>query len=157
MSDDQPEERQAARVITVNPAGQALLFETWDPDRPELPTKWISPGGGVDDGESLLEAAARELLEETGMTAQRMLGPLSVEDFIWTNQHGRTIHQFDHVFVGYVDSAELSFDGWTAWEREFMTHARWWDLADLEHGEIRYYPKNLLDLVRQAAAESGDG
>jgi 8-oxo-dGTP pyrophosphatase MutT (NUDIX family) len=31
---------------------------------------WCTPGGGLDDGESLSAGIARELLEETGITAQ---------------------------------------------------------------------------------------
>ena len=32
---------------------------------------WVMPGGGVDPGESIYEAAARELLEETGIAVDQ--------------------------------------------------------------------------------------
>src|SRR4051794_19183220 len=40
-----------------------------------IPGKWETPGGGMDDSDiSILHGVARELLEETGMTASR-IGP----------------------------------------------------------------------------------
>jgi len=38
------------------------------------PLNWQFPQGGVDEGESLLEAARRELQEETGATSVTLLG-----------------------------------------------------------------------------------
>ena len=74
-----PEEqyrRRSARVLLVNGAGQLLLFRFGrDADH-----CWIAPGGGVEEGESLSEAAARELREETGMrvTPAELGSPVAV-------------------------------------------------------------------------------
>lgn len=63
-----PIHRTSARVMPVSPSGEVLLLQGRDPARPD-DLHWVSIGGAVDPGETHVEAALRELLEETGIAA----------------------------------------------------------------------------------------
>ena len=59
----------AVGIIPVTKSGKIILLETW-----RYPSRKKSieiPLGGVDKGETLLQAAKRELLEETGLEAKK--------------------------------------------------------------------------------------
>ena len=60
----------AVNAVIVNDAGEVLL------QRASLDGLWCIPGGGIDPGEQPAEAAAREVLEETGLTIEpiRLVG-----------------------------------------------------------------------------------
>jgi 8-oxo-dGTP diphosphatase len=45
----------------------SLLLQLRDDKAPAYPNVWGLPGGAIEDGETPAEAAARELLEETGL------------------------------------------------------------------------------------------
>ncbi|UWP78761.1 NUDIX domain-containing protein [Dactylosporangium fulvum] len=64
--------RPAARIVCLDPAGRVLLLHWQDPS--DGSWLWEPPGGGIDPGETPLDAARRELVEETG------LDPAAVED-----------------------------------------------------------------------------
>jgi hypothetical protein len=61
-----PLERPSGRVIAVDPEGCVLLFRIDDPVDTKPPI-WITPGVGIESGESPAEAAVREFEEETGI------------------------------------------------------------------------------------------
>lgn len=75
---------------------EVLLIKRGKPPREG---EWSLPGGGVELGERLEDAALREIYEETGVTAE--LGPLvDVVDYIETTTDQQT--EFHYVLVDYL-------------------------------------------------------
>lgn len=54
----------SVNVVVVNDAGEILLIRRTDNDN------WALPGGAMDLGESLVDAAVRETLEESGVQVE---------------------------------------------------------------------------------------
>jgi 8-oxo-dGTP pyrophosphatase MutT (NUDIX family) len=54
----------SVNVVVVNDAGEILLIRRSDNDN------WAIPGGSIDLGESVAQAAIRETLEESGITCE---------------------------------------------------------------------------------------
>ena len=59
----EPRLRPATRALVLDDADRVLLVRMGDGDR----AVWVTPGGGVEPGETDDEAVRRELLEETGL------------------------------------------------------------------------------------------
>src|SRR5690348_9961343 len=139
-------ERVAGRVVVFDRDGCVLLFCGHDPGDPERGAFWFTPGGGCDDGESLADAARRELFEETGLALDE-LGPPRFErrtDFDFEGVHYR---QREHFFCVMVDRFELDNRGWTDIERRSVTGYRWWSRDDVALATETVYPENLGELI----------
>ncbi|MFG2109548.1 NUDIX hydrolase [Micromonospora chersina] len=85
---------EVALVLLVDASG-AVLLQHRDEHAPVSPNQWSLPGGGVEPGETPEEAARRELLEETGLTAGELrplwTGPRPYEEGF---PHTVTVHVF---------------------------------------------------------------
>jgi 8-oxo-dGTP diphosphatase len=60
---------------------------------PPLKGEWSVPGGAVEIGETLREAAAREACEETSLTVQ-VMDLLGVYDRVLRDPEGRTLYHY---------------------------------------------------------------
>ena len=144
-------ERVCARVLPVNPAGEVLLLHGWDPAAPDAPY-WFSIGGAIDPGESLVDAAVREMREETGILIQptALSAPIAREDAEFDWGTWRLVQ--DQTYFALALTAELtevSFDGLEPVERTSIDAAAWWTPRALE-ADGSAANVRLPEIMRQA-------
>lgn len=143
--------RVTARVLPVSPDGAVLLLEEQDPAVPGA-RYWSSIGGATDPGESLRDAAVRELHEEAGIVvpADSLVGPV---------HRGETAYSWngvdyvgDHTYYALPMSrdVEVSFDLLEPEEVGNVLGAGWWTPAELLEGVV-LRPPHLPGIARSAA------
>lgn len=97
--------RQAARAVILDPGGRVLLLKARDPFDPRKGSWWELPGGGMEPGESSGSAAAREVVEETGLTSVEM-GPCLWQHDAQFVFAGLRFDQLEHIHVAYFAGSE---------------------------------------------------
>jgi 8-oxo-dGTP pyrophosphatase MutT (NUDIX family) len=140
--------RETARVFLTNPAGQLLLMLThWDPGT-GLPPRWLTPGGGIDAGEAVIDAAVRELFEETGMVVSpEDLGQVvHTIDFLmdWDENRFETGRAYFYS-LAVTEDFQLDNAAWTIDEHRDVIEWRWWSVSELIASGERVGPPGLLE------------
>ncbi len=148
--------RETARIVLLNPENEVFLLNTHFDPEVRLPPRWITPGGGIDAGETVLDAAIRELREETGL----LVSPEQLGEQIWQTD-GRWNWgdgQNHHTYVDYffqlkleelgLSSWTLDDSGWTDDERRDVLEHRWWNLAELNDSGEQVGPHGLAEFLQ---------
>jgi 8-oxo-dGTP pyrophosphatase MutT (NUDIX family) len=140
--------RTAARAILLTPDREILLLRIQPPGGGDL--FWITPGGGLELGESAEQGLRRELKEELG-----------IEDFafgprVWRRQHTYTwaeqrICQLEEYFI--VTSPRFDLQMCDPIEMAVVERMRWWPVTELAQAHERLTPLSLAGIVASYLAE----
>ena len=137
------EVRSAARLVLFDESRRVLLLRHNDGHGREF---WATPGGGLEPGETVEQAARREAAEELGATNVELT-------LLWTGNTqfrfgDRTISQTETFFLVTEHARLLGPEVEEAHRVEGILEARWWTLEDIESSGEMIFPTDLVNRVR---------
>ena len=140
--------RATSRVLLIDPSGAVLMFLQYGKDH-EVRPRWITPGGGVDPGESHDQAAIREVFEETGLALESVPAAFLEGDFA-PDQRWHPYQRGHWAWYDVrVDRFAPTRDGWTDEERADVVEWRWMTADELAAEIHDVEPENLPAILRR--------
>ncbi len=135
-------------MLLREPEGRVLLIRFVVPQAEGEFVFWAMPGGEIEDGETDMDAAQRELAEELGLEL-RLEGPVRVESNCFLHQ-GEMRDNTDYYFLGSCPRSAPLLAGVTEEEIRIMKEMRWFSLEELERmARIeRIFPEDLVAWLR---------
>ena len=138
------ETRTTARLVLFDPRGRILLFLHADGMGRRF---WATPGGGVEEGESLEQAARREASEELGADDVDLT-------YLWTGLTefefaDKDVSQTEAFFQVTGNPGVLGPEVEATHRRERILESRWWAADEIEASRDRILPLDLAKRVRE--------
>ena len=147
--------RHSVRAVILDEEDRVLLCRIVLPE-PDGTVVWITPGGGIEAGESLLAALRRELLEEVGLAFdadpphiwhRRVVAPGHAPGYDGVIHDYFLIRTATFQPRGSMSDAELA--------DENIDGFRWWPQPEIAgyRGSDRFSPRTLAALLAALIAD----
>lgn len=134
--------RKAVRAILISPNNKVLMMKILSPYTNK--SFWITPGGGLENKESIDNAIKRELKEELGLTNFELGSLVWLREHTFTWEEKRICQNEEYYIVHTEEFKPIIAD---KIEAKFLQEFRWWSLKDIEKSEENFTPKTIVNIV----------
>lgn len=145
------ETRKSSRLVIVNEKGHLLLFLYHDEHQGPF---WATAGGELKEGETYIDAAKRELYEETGLELE--IGDLLTErDEIYPVARSAPARWLEKYYLVLCpDNKEVYAAEWTEEEQSTIQKWQWWSLDEMLNSSSHSFKPEWLPQLLSAVLEN---
>jgi ADP-ribose pyrophosphatase YjhB (NUDIX family) len=141
------DERETARLVILDSSRRLLLFRHVGGNR----EFWATPGGGVERGETMEQAARREAVEELGCDPGRLR-------LLWTGHatfefEGRLISQTETFFLVTRHPDVLPAEVAQRHVTEGIAEVRWWSVDEIRSSSEPIFPPDLAERIESTTQD----
>lgn len=141
--------RKSSRAIVLNKQNQIFLFCYTFDFFAEKQSVWITPGGGLEEGESFEEALERELFEELGIRLSEPAPFVFFRTPFYELKNGETVRSEERFYLVDCDDMSFSYIGWSESEMKRMTAGKWWSAEEIKKSEETFFSEDVIEIIER--------
>jgi len=139
--------RKSSRAIILNKKKQMFLFQYQFDYLADDEAIWITPGGGLEVGESFDDALKRELYEELGIQLKQSYKQVYYRNPIYTLKNGNQVQSEERFYLIYLNEETFLYDSWTESEKKRMLKGKWWSVEEIKLSSDKFFSEDILSII----------